>query len=104
MWAYEPSTGEYVAIRQTLAEPDPLRLAWRQCIKDTVHAVVTLPGVDAVGLVEQAVAGHVSEAERAAVQALILDELLRLHEGVLARYGLRPGQWRAWVAAALRRR
>ena len=103
--AYERSTAEYVAIRQTLAEPDPLRLAWRQLIKDTVHAVVTQPGADAVGLVEQAVAARlpkeVPEAERAAVQALILDELRRLHEGVLARYGLRPGQWRAWMAAAL---
>jgi len=99
VWAYERSTAEYVAIRQTLAEPDPLRLAWRQLIKDVVHAVVTQPGADAVGLVEQAVAARVpDEAERAAVQALILDELRRLHEGVLARYGLRPGQWRAWVA------
>jgi len=33
------------------------------------------------------------------VQALILDELGRLHEGVLARYRLRPGQWRDWIAA-----
>jgi len=103
VWAYERSTAEYVAIRQTLAEPDPLRLAWRQLIKDTVHAVVIQPGADAVGLVQQAVAAQVPEAERAPVQALILDELRRLHEGVLARYGLRPGQWRAWVAAALQR-
>ncbi len=99
VWAYERSTAEYVAIRQTLAEPDPLRLAWRQLIKDTVHAVVTQPGVDAVGLVEQAVAAHVPEPERAAVRAVILDELRRLHEGVLARYRLRPGQWRDWIAA-----
>ncbi|MHA7600467.1 Fic family protein [Alicycliphilus sp. T452] len=99
VWAYERSTQEYVAIRQTLAEPDPLRLAWRQLIKDTVHAVVTQPGADAVGLVEQAVAAHVPGPERAAVQALILDELRRLHEGVLARYRLRPGQWREWIAA-----
>jgi hypothetical protein len=103
VWAYERSTAEYVAIRQTLAEPDPLRLAWRQLIKETVHAVVIQPGADAVGLVQQAVAAQVPEAERAPVQALILDELRRLHEGVLARYGLRPGQWRAWVAAALQR-
>jgi len=102
VWAYERSTAEYVAIRQTLAEPDPLRLAWRQLIKDTVHAVVTQPGADAVGLVEQVVAAHVPEAERAAVQALILDELRRLHDGVLARYRLRPAQWRDWVAAQYR--
>ncbi|MBF6631925.1 MAG: hypothetical protein ITG01_12350 [Comamonas sp.] len=33
------------------------------------------------------------------VRALILDELRRLHEGVLARYGLLPSQLQAWKAA-----
>ena len=102
IWAYERSTQEYTAIRQNLAEPDPLRLTWRNLIKETVHAVVTQPGADAVALVEQAVhapGAEVPEEDRANVQALILDELRRLHEGVLARYGLRPSQWRAWQAA-----
>ncbi len=102
IWAYERSTQEYTAIRQNLAEPDPLRLTWRNLIKETVHAVVTQPGADAVALVEQAVnapEAAVPEADRANVQALILDELRRLHEGVLARYGLRPSQWKAWQAA-----
>lgn len=41
--AYERSTQEYIAIRQNLAEPDPLRLAHRSRIKDTVRAVVLQP-------------------------------------------------------------
>lgn len=36
IWAYERSTQEYVAIRQQLAEPDPLRLQHRSLIKDCV--------------------------------------------------------------------
>jgi hypothetical protein len=32
------------------------------------------------------------------VQALIVEELRRLHEGVLARYGLRPSEYAAWKA------
>ena len=39
------------------------------------------------------------DAERQALRALILDELRRLHEGVLARYGLRPSQLQAWKDA-----
>ena len=35
--------------------------------------------------------------ELADLRALIIDELRRLHEGVLARYGLRP-QFTAWKA------
>jgi len=99
VWAYERSTQEYVAIGQNLAEPDPLRLAWRTLIKETVYQVVTQATADAIGVVERAVNTHVPQAERAAVQALIVDELRRLHEGVLARYQLRPAQWRAWLAA-----
>jgi len=33
VWAYERSTQEYLAIKQDLAEPDPLRLTWRNFIK-----------------------------------------------------------------------
>ena len=44
-------------------------------------------------------AGAPSGAE---VKALILDELRRLHEGVLARYGLRPSEWRAWESGQQR--
>ena len=40
----------------------------------------------------------VPAAERASVQALIIEELKRLHEGVLARYGLRPSEYLAWRA------
>ncbi len=30
------------------------------------------------------------------LRELIVDELRRLHEGVLARYGLRPSQFESW--------
>jgi len=36
--------------------------------------------------------------ERLALCALILDELCHLHDGVLARYGLRPSQLKVWKA------
>jgi hypothetical protein len=39
---------------------------------------------------------RVPEDEQSGVQALIVEELRRLHEGVLARYGLRPSEYAAW--------
>ena len=36
------------------------------------------------------------EAQHQALRALILDGLRRLHEGVLARYGLRTSQLQVW--------
>ena len=43
--------------------------------------------------------GQVPQADREDVQALVVQELRRLHEGVLARYGLRPSEPNAWKAA-----
>jgi fido (protein-threonine AMPylation protein) len=96
VWAYERSTQEYLAIKQDLAEPDPLRLAYRDVIKQAIHAVVTHAQDEALTVIAHAVADRVPEPDRAAVQAVIVDELRRLHEGVLARYGLRPSEFAAW--------
>lgn len=96
VWAYERSTQEYLAIKQDLAEPDPLRLAWRELIKQTIRDVVTHPPLDAIAVVTRAVEAHVPQNERTNVQALIIEELKRMHEGVLARYGLRPSEFIRW--------
>ncbi|RZL07101.1 MAG: Fic family protein [Rubrivivax sp.] len=95
-WAYERSTQEYLAIQQNLAEPDPIRLAWRDLIKQTVRAVVTQPGEDAMSVIRQAVQAQVPMEAQPDVQAVVVDELRRLHEGVLARYGLRPSEFGVW--------
>ena len=96
LWAYERSTQEYLAIKQDLAEPDPLRLTWRDLIKTTIREVVTHPEIDPLSCIQNAVAEHVSAGEQPEVQALIVEELRRLHEGVLARYGLRPSEFMSW--------
>lgn len=99
VWAYERSTQEYLAIKQDLAEPDPVRLAWRDVIKQTIRDVVVQPDKDALSVIRQAVIANVPEAERSNVQALVVEELRRLHEGVLARYSLRPSEFTAWKAS-----
>ncbi len=99
VWAYERSTQEYLAIKQNLAEPDPLRLAWRDFIKQTIREVVMQPALEPLFYIQRAVAEHIPANEQVGVQALIVEELRRLHEGVLARYGLRPSEYFAWVSA-----
>lgn len=96
LWAYERSTQEYIAITQELAEPDPLRLAWRDFIKTTIRNVITQPHEDSLGLIQRAVDDHIPDQEQPAVQALVIEELRRIHEGVLARYGLRPSEFQEW--------
>ena len=101
VWAYERSTQEYLAIKQDLAEPDPLRLAWREFIKQTIREVIIHPEVDALSSIQKAVLASVPSSNQASVQALIVEELRRLHEGVLARYGLRPSDYTTWKAVQL---
>ena len=87
-----------MAIKQDLAEPDPTRLAYRELIKQTIRDVVQHPEADTLAAIAQAVE-QVPQAERDEVHALVVQELRRLHEGVLARYGLRPSELNAWKAA-----
>lgn len=96
LWAYERSAQEYQSIRQTLVEPDALRLQWRELIKETVRQVVQNPKADALSIIGHAMTQHVSAEDQGEIQALIIAELRRLHEGTLARYGLRPAELYAW--------
>lgn len=64
-----------------------------------MRAVVLQPQADAQTVLDAALPADLAPAERQALRALILDELRRLHEGVLARYGLRPSQLKAWQSA-----
>lgn len=98
VWAYERSSQEYLAIKQDLAEPDPLRLAWRDFIKQTIREIITHPELDPLFSIQRSVVKLVPKQEQPDVKALIVEELRRLHEGVLARYGLRPSEYAAWKA------
>ena len=98
VWAYERSTQEYISIKQNLAEPDPLRLIWRSFIKETVQHIVLNPELEPLSYIEKQVATEVDTHDRSNVEALIIDELRRIHEGVLACYGLRPSQFLKWKA------
>jgi Fic family protein len=98
VWAYERSTQEYQAIQQDLSEPDPIRLAYRDLIKQTVRDVVQRSQADPLQVIEHALK-PVPQVDRGDVHALLVQELQRLHEGVLARYGLRPSELVAWKTA-----
>ncbi|KEQ15930.1 cell division protein Fic [Endozoicomonas montiporae] len=99
LWAYERSTQEYLAIKQQLAEPDPLRLQYRNLIKKMVNDIVLSPDSDPIDLIETLLPDDIQDVARSDLSSLIIEELRRLHEGVLARYGLRPSQFKNWQNA-----
>ncbi|MFT4929502.1 MAG: Fic family protein [Phenylobacterium sp.] len=96
VWAYERSTQAYLAIKQGLAAPDPFRLQYREVIKEIVREVVTHPQDESLQVIERTLAKHHVGSDEVNVRALAIEELRRLHEGVLVRYGLRPSELIAW--------
>lgn len=72
VWAYQRSTQEYLSIKRDLVEPDPLRLAYRNLIRQTIHEVVTQPDKDALTLIQKRITAEVKTTDQANVQALVL--------------------------------
>lgn len=96
VWAYERSTREYVAVRQDHPQPSPLRLAYRGIIRQGVRAAVMQPRVDPFDAMHEAIEKGVPRTDREDVRYIVADELQRLHEGVLVRYGLRLSDFQRW--------
>ena len=99
-WAYERSCQRYSVLRDSLPQPDPLRLRHREVIRALVADIVS-GGVprDDLAAIRQRVAALVEPADVEPVIALTINELYQLHEGNIARYRLRPSQLREWLSA-----
>ena len=98
LWAYERSAGRYAAVRQSMGEPDPFRLRYRERLRDIIRDVVRGP------MSRKAARAHLAEIAGAIIPAADQDqfievaetELLGLHEGNFARYQVRPSEFAAW--------
>lgn len=101
VWAYQRSCARYSAVRQSLGEPDPFRLKYRQLVIDAVGDVVRgqMGKSDTVPFVQRYAEDRVPEQDRARLVEVIETQLLSLHEGSIARYRLRPSQYQAWKEA-----
>jgi hypothetical protein len=97
-WAYERSCQRYTAIKDSLPEPDPLRLRYRDALT-TVVAGVVRAGLPIEHKRIHGLAGVlVDAADMDAFLSLATNELYLLHEGNLARYRLRPSELAQWLS------
>lgn len=98
LWAYQRSAARYAAVRQSMGEPDPFRLRYREQLRDVVRDVVR------GALTRQATRAHLVTTSREFIPTADQDqfaevaetELLGLHEGNFARYLVRPSEFAAW--------
>ena len=96
VWAYERSAKEYVAVRKSLADPDPLRLRYRQELREIVADIVRSGRQDVLAAMERFADERIKARDREAFVEMVQDELKRLHPGTLARYRLRLSEFEAW--------
>lgn len=99
LWAYERSAARYAALRQTLGEPDPFRLKYREQLRAVINEIITGPlsRADAPGQIKHAASLLPAQDQQRFTEA-VETELLSLHEGNFARYQVTPNQYRAWKA------
>ena len=97
-WAYTRSALRYNAVRQSLGDPDPFRLKYRSQIGHFVREVVQVgrTAAKADQWISQHAAAEIPMDDRAKFIETIRGELLGLHQGNIARYRLRPGEFARW--------
>lgn len=97
IWAYERSQAQYVVVRSSVPQPDPLRIRYREQLHQAVRATVTSGSPpDREGLRNWAAANRVAGADQEGFAERALALLLGLNEGTLSRYDLSVGDLLAW--------
>jgi hypothetical protein len=99
VWAYERSCQHYLAITQTMAEPDPLKIKYREALIQAVQSVVKGLRQPNQDVIDEVARDHAAEADQAAFAEMLTAALRQLHEGSIARYRLRRSDYLAWQQA-----
>jgi Fic family protein len=97
IWAYERSCQRYLAIRQTLGEPDAFRLQYRDAIQQTVQQIVrgNLRGTS--GDIAQVAASLIDPGGIQSLIEAVTVDLAHLYEGNVARYRLKLSELNQWA-------
>ena len=98
VWAYERSCARYSAARKSLGEPDAFRLRHRAIIGRTVAEIVRckMDRTATNAFIEQQATAELAATDQARFKEIAATELTALHAGNIARYRLRPTEYRQW--------
>jgi hypothetical protein len=98
IWAYERSAARYSAVRQSLGEPDPFRLRYREQLRGIIGDLIRsrLGRKDAAARIGDWATKEIDPDDRQRFAEIVEAELTSLHEGNFARYRIRPSEFAAW--------
>jgi hypothetical protein len=98
VWAYERSCRRYKTVRDSLPEPDRFRLKYRDAFIKVVGEIVRRGLKPTAEEIAALAAPLVLPEDAEQFRDLVLVEIGRLHEGNIARFRLRPNEFRRWHA------
>lgn len=98
VWTYERSCHRYLAITQTMIEPDPLKIRYREALIEVVQFLVKGLRKPSPELIAELAGKYAATTERDAFAQMLKEALKNLHEGSVARYRLKRSEFIAWQA------
>ena len=96
VWAYERSCQRYLAIAQSMVEPDTLKIKYREALIQAVQTIVKGLRQPSPAVIAEVTQDHAAKADQGAFRELLTSALQQLHEGSIARYRLRRSEYIAW--------
>ena len=97
IWAYERSAQQYSVHRQSLGEPDPFRIKYRDVIRTLIREMVDqAASPEEAALMINAKSLHLPGSDRTKFIQTVNTELHSLHAGNFARYYILPSQFKRW--------
>lgn len=100
VWVYERSASRYLAVRQSLGEPDPFRLKHRDGLREVVSEIILarMNKKSALVRITAWVKENIQTNEQDQFREIVERELIGLHAGNFARCPIRPSEFQAWQA------
>lgn len=97
LWAYDRSAKQYAAQRQSLGEPDPFRLKYRNIIKQLIAEIIKeAHDKKTANILIKVKAIRLPREDNEKFIQTVEQELINLHEGNFARYFVTPSEFRKW--------
>ena len=97
VWAYERSCRRYVVLRESSAQPDRFRLKYRNALIAVIGGIVRQHKRPTAERIRQLARPLVGRPDLPHFVELVRQELGQLNDGNIARYRIRPSDYRAWA-------
>jgi len=99
VWSYERSCQRYLAITQSLVDPDPIKNQYRDALIEAVQTIVRGKMTATTLVIKQLAGDLVPDKDADQFSGLLADAINLLHEGSVARYRIKRSEYLSWKSS-----